>query len=45
MGAVVTKEKIVGDLAIADAGQILAGLAVRDTGHFNSIVFYNNIMS
>jgi hypothetical protein len=39
------KKKNVGHVVLADAGQMVAGLAVRDTGCFNSVVFYGNIMS
>jgi len=39
------QKKIVSHVVLADAGRMVAGLAVRDTGRFNSIVFYDNIMS
>ena len=44
-GAVASKVKTVDHVVLADAGQMVAGLAVKDTGRFNSSVFYDNIMS
>jgi hypothetical protein len=39
------KKKKLGHVVLADAGQMVAGLAMRDTGRFNSVVFYDNIVS
>jgi hypothetical protein len=44
-GGFCAKIKNVGHVVLADTGQKVAGLAVRDTGCFNSIVFYENNMS